>query len=361
MAKATILRILHSPFGLQLFSLTFLVLFVTSFRPSYFGEIHSFDDLSFGSTNTPFDLFEPGFIENTIGVNTAGLERVVETDQYGNVVEKIVRKKRDKKIKYTVKKGDRLEEIAHRFGLKVSTLLWANDLTIKSAIKPNDKLIIPPTDGIYYVVKKGETLSEIVKLHDIELAKVRAYNHLNNDTVKVGQSIFLPEAQKIFVQIKPTPKTTKTRTKSRSNKYLSTYPKTYLNANTTVGSTGISLIRPTKGVLTQGFHRGHYALDIANAMNTPIYAAAAGTVVREAHTGWNYGYGRYIVIDHGNGVQTLYAHNNVTKVSVGEVVKQGQLIALMGNTGNVYGRTGIHSHFELRIRGRKVDPRNYFH
>jgi Membrane proteins related to metalloendopeptidases len=111
--------------------------------------------------------------------------------------------------------------------------------------------------------------------------------------------------------------------------------------------------------LTQGFHRKHFAIDIANKLDTPIYAAAGGKIVESAD-GWNYGFGKYIIIDHGNEIQTVYAHLNKRKVEVGAEIQAGQLIGLMGNTGNVFGPTGIHLHFELRIRGRKVDPRNYF-
>ncbi len=351
MPKEAINKILNSPFGLQLTILSFFVFFITSFRPSYVWNGQVFNEVDFADNSNIFEILEPGFLENTIGVNTAGMERVMVKDEDGNMIEKIIPKKRDKEISYLVKKGDNLSNIAHHFGIKVSTLLWANGLSIKSNITPQQKILIPPTDGVYYKVRKGETLSEIAQIHGIELSKVQAYNHLQNK-VKVGQKIFLPEAKKIFVKKKEAPIPIKT-----SGKYK------YVNKKTKkvqIGSLGYRFRRPTKGVITQGFHKGHYALDIANSKNTPIYAAADGVVIKESHSGWNYGYGRYIVIDHGNGVETLYAHNNVTKVSVGDKVKKGQLISLMGNTGRVFGRTGIHLHFEVRIRGRKVNPNNYF-
>ncbi len=350
MPKEAVNRILNSPFGLQLTILTFFIFFITSFRPPYFWNGQVFDEVLFIDNSTAFEILEPGFLENTIGVNTAGMEKIIVENEDGTMTEKIIPKKRDKEISYIVKVGDNLSNIAHRFGVKVSTVLWANGLTIKSSITPQQKIRIPPTDGVYYKVKKGETLSEIAQIHEIELSKVQAYNHIQNK-VKVGQEIFLPEAKRIFVQEqKPTAKTKK---QSIINKYVSTN-------NVKIGALGYHFRRPTKGVITQGYHNGHFALDIANAKNTPIYAAADGIVIKESHSGWNYGYGRFIVIDHGNGVETLYAHNNVTKVDVGDHVKKGQLISLMGNTGRVFGRTGIHLHFEVRINGRKVNPNNYF-
>ncbi len=360
MPQKAVNKILNSSFGLQLASLTFLYLFIMSFRPLAIWPGQTFESIVFNHSDSFIIINEPGFLENTIGVNTAGMERITIEDEDGNMIERIIPKKREKEISYIVKAGDHVTSIAHRFGLKVSTILWANKISAKTSIKPGQKLRIPPSDGVYYILKKGETLSEIAKIHGIELARVQAYNHLGSK-VKVGQEIFLPEAKKIYVQAKPmvVPSTKTTSKKGSGNKYTSTYPKTYTNGGG-VKSMGMRLLKPTQGVLTQGFHKGHYALDIASVLNTPIYAAAAGTVVREAHSGWNYGYGRYIVIDHGNGVETLYAHNNITKVSVGDTVKKGQLIALMGNTGNVRGRTGIHVHFEVRINGRKVNPYNYF-
>jgi murein DD-endopeptidase MepM/ murein hydrolase activator NlpD len=98
------------------------------------------------------------------------------------------------------------------------------------------------------------------------------------------------------------------------------------------------------GVKTQGIH-GHNAVDLANKLNTPIVAAAAGTVIVAKQGGWNGGYGNYVVIDHHNGVQTLYAHMNSLNTTVGSDVTQGQVIGFMGETGDA---TGVHVHFEVR-------------
>lgn len=103
-------------------------------------------------------------------------------------------------------------------------------------------------------------------------------------------------------------------------------------------------------------YRGHTGIDIAviGGTGTPILASASGTVVKAMNT--NVGYGRYIVIDHGNGYQTLYAHNSALYVSTGDRVAQGQVIAGMGRTGNA---TGVHCHFEIRYNGQIMNPVNY--
>jgi murein DD-endopeptidase MepM/ murein hydrolase activator NlpD len=109
---------------------------------------------------------------------------------------------------------------------------------------------------------------------------------------------------------------------------------------------------------TQYFHPGHYAVDIQTKGGGPIFAAEAGTVIR-AETGWNGGYGNVIEIDHGNGLVTLYGHNKELYVKVGDTVARGQEISWMGNTGQVYGATGIHVHFEVRVNGVKKNPLLY--
>ena len=125
-----------------------------------------------------------------------------------------------------------------------------------------------------------------------------------------------------------------------------------------VPNIGMSFIRPTSGTVTSRFgpRRGgfHTGLDIAAPMGTPIFAAASGTVTRSGPSGG--GYGTLVLIDHGNGVQTLYAHASRVYVSPGQTVAQGQRIAAVGSTGN---STGPHLHFEIRVNGTAVNPQNF--
>lgn len=111
--------------------------------------------------------------------------------------------------------------------------------------------------------------------------------------------------------------------------------------------------------ISSGFYRNsgsyHGALDFPCPVGTPVYASASGTVIL-TRTGWGGGYGNYVMIDHGNGYSTLYAHNSKLLVSTGEHVSQGDVIAKSGNTGR---STGPHCHFEIRINGSKVNPANY--
>lgn len=117
------------------------------------------------------------------------------------------------------------------------------------------------------------------------------------------------------------------------------------------------LIWPVNGAVVSGFGmrwgRMHEGLDIAASSGTPIRAAAAGTVI---YAGWLGGYGNLVVVDHGNGLATAYAHASAILVSVGQRVSQGDTIALVGSTGN---SSGPHLHFEVRVNGAAVDPLGY--
>lgn len=123
---------------------------------------------------------------------------------------------------------------------------------------------------------------------------------------------------------------------------------------------GISLINPVDGIITSRFGMRasgrHTGLDIAGSTGTPIKAAASGTVTSVTHS--NVSYGNCVIISHGNGVQTLYAHCLETYVEVGQSVSQGETIAARGSTGN---STGPHLHFEVRVDGQMVNPEYYVH
>jgi len=117
------------------------------------------------------------------------------------------------------------------------------------------------------------------------------------------------------------------------------------------------LIWPVNGVVVSGYGmrwgRLHEGIDIAASTGTPIWAAASGTVI---HSGWLGGYGNLVVIDHGNGLATAYAHASALLVGVGQSVSQGETVALVGSTGN---SSGPHLHFEVRVNGVAVDPLLY--
>lgn len=257
---------------------------------------------------------------------------------------------------YTVEAGDSLSSIAQQFGINKNTLVMENDLWNASRLRTGMQLRVLPVDGVSHMVEDEDTLSDLAKEYEVEIADILRQNKMDEGDVLIADSrVIIPGGEKekpVVVASVPTPTYTGPRTTSGNAPATPT--------GSAAPSASGRLIWPTNscGKMTQGFRGGHLALDIACVNRGPIYASASGTVVT-AKKGWNGGYGNYIIVDHGGGMQTLYAHNETLYVGVGDYVTQGQTIAWMGNTGRVYGRTGIHVHWEVRINGAKYNPLNF--
>lgn len=248
-------------------------------------------------------------------------------------------------IYYTVQSGDTVSTIARKFGITVNTVLWANNLTAFSLIRPGDSLTILPTSGILYTVKAGDTVSKIVSKYGVDSDKILSCNDLSGG-LKAGQKIILPGAKKITERA--------TTVRSSSNSGLSVI--TNLIKTPAAKVSGNLMAWPTVGHhITQYFSWRHPGVDIGNKIGTPIYAADAG-IVEVAQSGWNGGYGNMIVINHGGGKKTRYAHASKLFVKVGDEVDKGENIATMGSTGR---STGSHLHFEVIINGARYNPLNY--
>lgn len=258
--------------------------------------------------------------------------------------------KRSKTENYAVEAGDSLSSIAYQFGVSIATILWDNNLNLRSYLQPGQILSIPPTTGVRHTIKRGDTLAKIATRYEGAVAEIVAFNKLKTDGTDliIGETIMVPDGirpeQAAIAKIART---------DRSVRAIATPPAS--RASPTAGG----FVWPS-GVraITQYFNWRHHALDIAGPFGTPTYAAKAGTV-EKAQCGWNGGYGCYVIIDHGAGVRTLYAHHSRLLVSPGDYVATGQTIALMGNTGNVRGHTGIHLHFEVLKNGARLNPLGY--
>ncbi|HNY04459.1 MAG TPA: M23 family metallopeptidase [Candidatus Woesebacteria bacterium] len=243
-------------------------------------------------------------------------------------------------MEYRVVEGDTISSIAQKYGVSIDTILWENNLKSVEAIKPNQIIKILPVTGVKHTVKRGETIYSIAKYYGVDAQNIIDYpfNSFSNDetfALVAGQELIVPEG------IKPKEIITGT-------KYI---------ARTVAPIPGVvgegNFMWPTSGVITQRYSWYHPAVDIANASNPPVVAAATGSVVQ---AGWNVGgYGYYVVVDHGNGFQTLYAHllNNSIVVKAGDKVSQGQKLGTMGSTGR---STGTHLHFEIKSGSGKINP-----
>ena len=257
-------------------------------------------------------------------------------------------------VQYTVQAGDVIGAIATRFGVSVNTILWANNLTFRSYIRPQDILKIPPGNGVLHTVKKGESLGKIARMYGVKIGEIAVQNGLRADgaNLSVGTNLFIPGGSKLQPTI-PVPKKVINRTEGSIGKE---FEKIAAPPPSIESPAGAGYIWPTADHrITQYFGLRHTGVDIGGKVGNSNYASASGKVIK-SQCGWNGGYGCYIIIDHGSGITTLYGHNSKLLVEVGEFVKQGQAIGLLGSTGH---STGPHIHFEVRVGGKRVNPLKY--
>ncbi len=227
---------------------------------------------------------------------------------------------------YVVQKGDNLAQIAEMFGVSVNTIIWANNLNRGDIITEGQTLIILPVSGIRYEVKEGDTIASIAKKWKGDTDEIVKFNDLSpNQSLVVGTTIIIPSGEAAA------PSSTYTPTlRGGSGPYYTDY-----------------YIPPLADYYkTQGLH-GYNAVDLASnyGCGAPVLASHSGEVIADRTGGWNGGYGNFIIINHDNGTQTLYAHMISTVVGIGWNVARGQVIGYEGATGN---STGCHVHFEVR-------------
>lgn len=225
---------------------------------------------------------------------------------------------------YVVRKGDSLSQIAQMYDVTVNTIKWSNSIT--GSIKEGDELVILPISGVSHTVKKGDTARSIATKYKANLDEILAYNNIKvTDVLEIGSVLIVPDGEVQSVAV----------TSIASSKVRSAGGPVYKDF----------YIRPiVGGARTQGLH-GLNGVDLAAPVGTPIRASAGGTVIIARSSGYNGGYGSYVVISHANGTQTLYAHMSRVVAVQGTTVTQGDLIGNVGNTGK---STGPHVHFEVR-------------
>lgn len=238
---------------------------------------------------------------------------------------------------YTVREGDTIADVSKMYGVSANTILWANDLSSKSSLKASQVLVILPINGVKYTVKNGDTLESIAKKFKSHTENITSYNNLDGK-LAVGTEIIIPDGE--LTSSVSTSVSVSTISSTQSNGSISGY-----------------FIRPVPGgIKTQNVH-GHNGIDIGAPVGTRIVAPADGKVILARVGGWGGGYGNYIIIQHPNGMQTLYGHMSRVDVTVGDSVSQGQTVGAVGNTGDSHG---AHLHIEVHMKGGS-NPVNRFY
>jgi len=259
-----------------------------------------------------------------------------ELDLSQTVQTQISEKPRDRVETYTVKEGDTISSIASDKGISVDTIKWANDIK-RDGLSIGQQLKIPPVTGIVHKVREGETVYTIAKKYRTEAQNIVNFpfnDFANQDTfaLNVGQDLVVPEGIQPEAPAIIVPRV----------------------AQFAVGQGTGRFFFPTSGSITQYPSWYHMGVDIADNSAPGIAAADSGTVILVEYL--RYGYGFHIIIDHGNGLSTLYGHLQAIYVKPGDRVARGQIIGKMGSTGR---STGTHLHFEIRNGGVAVNPLPY--
>jgi murein DD-endopeptidase MepM/ murein hydrolase activator NlpD len=259
---------------------------------------------------------------------------------------------------YTIQPGDTLISIAAAFGMKngdvtaASMLVHSNQPDITSEedlLQIGQQIKIPTVNGVVHTVRSGQTASDIADIYDVELADIQGVpangvTDLNN--LKIGQELLVPNPKQFAIPV----------TVTASSGSSSTSSDTQVVRGGQASQSGF--IWPATGPISSYFGPGHplgIDIDFYSNPNQAVGAAAAGTVT---FAGGNpcCSYGYYVVVNHGNGFETLYAHFSSIAVTVGQHVSQGQLLGYGGRTGYA---TGPHLHFEVHLNGVVVNPLIY--
>lgn len=232
---------------------------------------------------------------------------------------------------YKVKPGDTISGITKKFGLSnISTLIAVNDISNVRQLAAGQKLKVPSMDGVVYTVQKGDSINSIVTKYNIKTSTLLDVNELNSEELTAGQVLFIPGVALDRTTLQNAMGELFKMPIAAAFRYTSPYG---------------WRSDPFTGV--KSFHTG---TDMACPQGTPILASQSGRV---STVGFNRIYGNYVIIDHGNGYQTLYAHMYKAIAKKGDWVSQGTKIGLVGSTGY---STGPHLHFMVYKNGNRVDP-----
>lgn len=262
---------------------------------------------------------------------------------------------REEAVEYTVEKGDSVFGIAKKFNIEPETVLWANEDQLNDSpdmLSPGMLLKIPPVDGVYYQWKENDTLETVASQFEAKIEDIINWPgnkmDLTNPEVQVDEWVMIPGGKREFRSwIVPQI----AREKSGVSKSVYGPGACEGSYEGAYGSGWFAWPSASHVLSGNDFWSGHLGIDIAAFVGDAVYASDSGVVV---FAGWSTGgYGYMVMIDHGNGYQTVYGHLSSVAVSCGQSVYQGDYIGAAGSTGN---STGPHIHFEIRLWGQFINP-----
>jgi len=270
---------------------------------------------------------------------------------------------RQEVVKYTVQEGDTVFGISEKFGIRPQTVLWGNYYVLLDdphALKAGQELNILPVDGTYHEWQEGEGLNGVAGYYGVKPEEIINYpaNSLDIETIgnfsapniKPGTWLVVPGGKRQFVSWSAPLGVT------RENAAYARVLGAGACDPVTGGAVGFgTFVWPANKHYLSGFDyspdANHYGIDLAGNGGEGAYATDAGVIV---YAGWNdYGYGNMVMVDHGNGFQSLYAHLSEIYVGCGQSVGQGDAIGAIGSTGR---SSGAHLHFEIMTATVKINP-----
>lgn len=304
--------------------------------------------------NTDIEILAPPMIP--LGGELNGISRKLLIDTV------IPTRPRVDVITYTVEAGDSLFSIAEQFNIKPETVLWGNFETLEdnpNMLSTGQVLNILPTNGTYYHWSVGDSLDGVAQFFGVDSKLIQEYpgNHIDLTAILSGSLVIEPGTWLIVPEGSRPLKDWGPPAISRSNPASARYYGDGYCGSIYEGAIGTGgFVWPTTdhSISGYGYSGIHPAIDIAGAVGNSVVAADSGVVV---FAGWsNFGYGYMVVVDHGNGWQTAYAHLSAVAVTCGQSVFQGGYIGALGSTGN---SSGPHLHFEMVYNGAKPNPLDY--